>query len=239
MCPTGFTTNAISNDQFVPTTFPGCVMWFRADSCLKTGTSILYDQSGSGLTFTVASAAATLNSIDNKYNRNATLSFASGSSQGYQNPTAGPFLTLTQPFTIIMVGNTDGSATNQVFYDFVTNSAKLENNTSATSVTINAGSSLSATIASGLWANPLVVAGVFSNANGAIYINNSQVAAASGSPGTDAPSGNKMSIGVSNAAAAFLNGKIAEIIVYNNQPNNKQMQDIFAYLGMRYGIAVS
>jgi hypothetical protein len=224
--------------QFLPTQLAGCVLWLRADLgiTLNSGNvSAWADQSGSGHSVSqgTGSAQPTYVTIDAAYGNKATLSFASASSQVLQSAS----WTLSQPCTQIVVGNVTSSAAAQGFVDF--QSAGTEQtmyNPTGGGGGMFAGVNLSA----GAVTSPSVLAGTFNGASSNLYLNNSQTAAASGSAGTNNGQGgiDVGSLG-GGAPSAFLNGKIAEMIMYNRNLGAAELKSVFAYLGSRYGIATS
>ena len=228
---------------FSPLSLGSVALWLRADQgiTIATGVSAWADLSGSGdanRNFVQATGAAqpTLNAADAGYNGNPTLSFASASSQFLLSGTWS--VAPSALCTVVVVGNNDNAASLEVFTDGVpTTTLLLDNNTAATSVRIGETSTVSENSTNVSAAS--VIIGVYkpSDASGAIYVN-ARTAVTTGSVGTaTAPTG--MSVGANGSGlAGFLNGKVAEVIVYRRALSQTEVNMVLAYCGGRYGIVV-
>jgi hypothetical protein len=220
---------------FKPTQLNGCVLWLRADRGIALNGGAVQawaDQSGNGHDVGQATGAKqpTLNTSDGAYDSQATLSFASANSQSMSSAA----FSAPQPFTQVVVGNFDAVAVNEGMIDWQTGGeTTIYNNASATQLAIYAGTPL-ATVG-GSNANPFVVAGVFSGASSSIYVNSSQVAKATGNAGTGPASGGVV-IGGLQGPSSFLNGKIAEVIIYNRPLDTRELGFVFRYFAARYGL---
>lgn len=86
-------------------------------------------------------------------------------------------------------------------------------------------------------ANPHVICANFA-ASGAIYIDDSQTAKGSGVMTSKNPPG--ISVGnVENDAGLTYNGSIGEVLIYGGSHDAATRKRVFAYLGGRYGVAVT
>jgi len=226
---------------FAPPMIPGCVLWLRADlgTTIATGVSQWNDQSGTGdsnknCAQATGSAQPTLNVMDGQYNNQATLSFASGSSQRLFSGTWASALAI--PSTWIVVGHDSMTTSTNVMLDGLSASFRQTAYTTTTNLNLLAGSSVC-----GAAANvtiPSVIAGSFINPNGSLYLNNSSTALVTSSLSPwDTLQG--VSVGAAYNGSSPMNGKIAEVIAYANTPTAGQLNAIFRYLAYRYGIVAS
>lgn len=230
---------------FTPTSISGCVLWLRADLgvTIGTGVSAWADQSGTGdsnknCTQATGSNQPTRNSSDTAYNNQTTLSFASASSQFLQSgtwSTAPP----TSAATIFVVGNTDGTGARQAFTDGLSaatyglwnNDNGSETNTVAfflSAYLIKTGASLGSPSA-------VAVTCIAGSSSSAIFAN-AKTALGTGSPGTSSPTG--LTLGAFAGGGSYLNGKIAEVIIYNSDIGSSNRSLVWNYLGSRYGISI-
>lgn len=221
-----------SGSSFRPTQLPGLKLWLRSDLgiTIGTGVSAWADQSGNANNATqgTGSAQPTYNASDANYNGRPTLSFAAASSQMMSLVALFP----AQPFTAYVVGESATTAGNKEFFGDSTNNVTLFVSSSVWS--IFAGSVVAS--ANGT-STKQAFSGVFNGASSALYINSSASAAASGNAGASNPAGTEQ-IG-SSGGANFLNGKIAEVIIYNTAHSTTQVSQILRYLGGLYGGAWS
>ncbi len=240
----GYVASASSATPFVPTQIAGLVLWLRADKgiTIGTGVHIWADQSGTAdsnknVSQATGSAQPTVNSADSSYNGQATLSFASASSQYLQSGTWAA--SLSQPATWIVVGNTSATGT-LTFTDGIAASHEnlIQQLSNQTELDMYAGSNIAYPSAANL-GTPCVMAGVFNSVSGTSYLyqNNSQTAIDSGNAGVQPLTG--LTVGARYNAGTPLGGKIAEIIGYSAALTSTQLKQVFQYLGSRYGIQVS
>ena len=197
------------------------------------------DQSGVGdsnrnATQATGSKQPTINASDAAYGHRPTFSFASAGSQQLVTGTwsAGP----TNPYTIILVGQSD-QATTEYFCDglAVGNRSQIQ----ATSTTLAIGGSATINKTTALIASPAAVAGIYqvtANTSSAIYINNSVTSVVTGNVGTTSPTG--FHIGGAFNSGQSLNGKVAEFIVYNGALSSANIGKVFSYISTLYGLSV-
>jgi hypothetical protein len=220
-----------------PAMIGGQVLWLRADigTVIATGVSQWNDQSGQGnnVSQVTGSKQPTRNIIDPVYNNQSTLSFASASSQYLVSGTWGSSPSVT---TIIIVGEMDGNT--QYFIDGITSSNR-------NAIFFDASKNFSSyqgttTLAFGAPTpgSPHVWATQFTGtAANAMFQDNSQTPVITGNSGTNLLTGTI--IGSYYGPGDYLQGKIAEVIIYNSVLSPSQMSTVFHYLGARYGITVS
>lgn len=210
-------------------------LWLRSDKgiTLATGVSAWNDQSGNGNNSTQATGSQqpTYITSDGAANGKPTLSWSGAASQVLVgNYTGSP----AQPYTIIVVGQTSASA-QQATFTTATGALQMLGNAGVWAY--YDGTVVSSAVAS---TSLSVVAGVFNGASSALYVNNSQTAAANGNPGSTVMGTNYyVGAALSSGASNPLTGKIAEIIVYTVGLTTAQLKVIFQYLGARYKIATS
>lgn len=222
------------------------VFWVRADKgiTIGTGVSAWADQSGSGdvnknLTQGAGSQQPTLNASDAAYNGQATLTFtASVGSVMVSGAWASP---LALPETIFLVGNFDGTTTNQDMADgTVINSRRVNNGEigGVTGMAIDNG----AVLTTGTLANPgapQVYAAYFDTSTGSKIWRSAITPVATGNAGATNATRTGFTLGaLANGAAAFMNGKIAECFIVAGAMAPADFASAMNYCGARYGIAV-
>lgn len=234
-CPQG-----TGGQQFLPSSVAGLVLWLRADRGITTATGVSQwnDYSSSGLVFTQATGSKqpTLNSADASYGGQPTLSFASANAQVLISTGN---LTLNQPCTMLIVGNMSGASVSQAYIDFNTTELIVYNAGSGTSEFLFAGTtSIGGSIGNNV--NPQVIAAIANGASTAVYGNNSKTPLQSGTAGANNGSGT-ISIGAQKPGnVTFLNGKMAEVLLYNRALSQAELTALFTqYAGRRYKIATS
>lgn len=222
---------------FTPLSLSGLVAWYRADlGVTGSPVSAWADQSGTGdanknLVQATGTKQPTLNASDAAYNNQATLSFASASTQ--QLVSGIWSAALTSPKTILFIGNFSGAAVLQYALDgLAVNTAAISNNAAAVNIVINSGAGLSSVVANN--GVPQAIVGVYQVA-GAIY-DNAKTAIASGSAGTSSSTG--LTVGSAGNLGAPLNGKIAEIAAWSRALSAAEVAQLLAYAGSRYSIAI-
>jgi hypothetical protein len=225
--------------SFLPTDIAGIELWLRADLGISpTGGPVAAwaDQSGTAdlnknVTQAVGSQQPTLNSSDPAYNNQATLSFNSTDSQFMQSGAwASP---LPEPETIFIVGNFSGAAVSQYISDSLAENQRVVfNNSGASNGCLYAGSFLDS--GTPLSASPTILVGVFNGVTSSIYVSkrSPNMTGNSGTP----PSRTGLTVA---GAAAFLNGKVAEVIIYNNILSGSDFTKVLNYLSVRYAIILS
>ena len=172
----------------------------------------------------------TFNASDATYNNQPTLSF-----DGFDYLSSGIW---TNPFslpeTIIIIGNTDGTATDQSYSDCEGSSGRLVYNASGTSAVVAYdGAALNSSVP--LTASPLIISVVFNGATSKIYVS-SNTASVSGNAGTTTATRNSIIVGSDSSLTAPLIGKLAEVIVFNRILSDAEITGINTYASNRYGI---
>lgn len=223
----GLSTPTSKVIDWVPTNIANCKIWLRADLGITLNGSTVSqwnDQSGNSNNASQGTAAKqpTYTASDSSYGNQPTLTFASASSQEMALVSLQP----NQPYTAYAVCESTSGATNQaVIGDGNPTTLYYISGTPL----VFAGSNLSSGINTRVKA---ALCGVFNTTTSAIYVNSS-TAAASGNAGSINPSGT-LSIGAFGTNSDFLNGKIAEIIVYSGAHNSTQVSTVFSYFSARY-----
>lgn len=224
--------------SFLPSSITGLAAWWRADLgfTIATGVSQLNDQSGVGdsnrnLVQATGSKQPTRNATDAAYNNQSTLSFASASSQ--QLDSAGAWVSaISQPYTIFIVGQ-DGGAGFQGWASNTASSVAINYGNGSANIVMYAGSFLASN--QGASASPKVVGAVFNGGSSAIY-ENARTARATGAAGATALA--QLTLGANPGAGIFLNGKIAECVVYSKALSAPEIGQLCDYFTTRYGIAI-
>lgn len=230
-----------SGVAWTPKFISGLQLWLRADLgvTIATGVSAWADQSGTGdanknVTQATGSKQPTLNASDASYNNKATLSFSSAASQClvsglWSSP-------LSQPWTVVVVGQDDGTAASQVYVESgsdLAGSNRVLVYQNGTNYELNAGVAL---VADARDANPHGLIGVVNGASSRIY-HSARTAVATGDAGARTPLGATF-IGETFVGTAFLNGKIAEVIVWSGALTDAQLVPVWNYISSRYAITV-
>lgn len=228
--------------SFVPTNLPGCVLWLRADLGISigTGVSAWADQSGTGdpnknVSQATGAKQPVYISSTAGFNNRPTLQFTAANTSTLRSGVWS--VAPSQPITWIVAAS-QSSALAQYMVDGLSNNVMgIVWRPDLTEFELDAGAGLM-TGASTYQAGPLVYGAVFNGASSAIYINNSQTAAATGSAGTGPSTG--MNIGAAGGGAANpFSGNIAEIVAYTGTLTPAQSLAVFSYMGSRYGIATT
>jgi len=212
--------------DFLPSAVPGLIQWLRSDIgiTIATGVGAWTDLSGSGNNVSQANTTKqpAYNSSDPAFNGWPSLSFTAASSQLLQTSS----FTILQPFTIIAVGS--GTGNGVILGDgggavaFYVQSGTLR---------AYAGTVLASTSTP---VSPAVLGAVINGATSSVYFNSSSVPVAAGAGGA---SNMTAGIGVGdNGIAGALQGKLAEVLVYNAALTQSQLHQVFYYLAARYGI---
>lgn len=231
---TSSTSSIISPNQI-----SNLIAWFRADKgTTLSGSSVngWADQSGTGdnnKNLVGTSHAPTLNASDASYNNQPSISFASASSQYLISGTWSS--SLSQPATIFVVGNTDGTATKQFFVDGqgATQRMAIYNHSSATGLSAYAGTDLAPTgLVDG---SPMAIGAVFNGASSSVYVN-AKTAKITGQAGNNVITG--IVVGADLTAANLLNGKICEVIYYSRSLLQTEINSILTYFNTRYQIII-
>lgn len=216
-------------------TIAGLVARYRADlgTTVATGVSQWLDQSGSARTVTQATGSKqpTLNASDAAYNGQSTLSFVPANSQELDS---GTWASISQPYSIFIVGNISGTL-DQGLVGGTSSIVEVRGNSSggATKNTLYAGSFLNSSVAADNL--PTVFGCLFNGASSSVWVS-AKTANATGAAGTNALA--DFQIGKDGAGNHFLNGKMAEICVYNVALTTGNISSLFDYFGNRYGITI-
>lgn len=228
---------AATGSIFTPASVSGVLAWYRADLGVTTSTGVSgwSDQSGSGdagrnLTQATGTKQPSVNASDASYKNKPTLSFASGSGQ-YLTSGAWSTGSMSEPYTIFIVGNDDGTSTNQVFVD-------NQIGASGESLLWNLGGVYAVgAVSSGIAASatPKVIIAQHNGASSSI-----NVSASTATP-ISAPSETMTGItaGASIAPGTYLNGKIAEMAFWARALTPTEVAALNTYAHNRYGILIS
>ena len=220
---------------FSPPLLSGLQLWLRADKgiTIATGVSSWQDQSGIGdpnrnVVQPTGGNQPTYTASDSVYNNKPTLGFASASSQTIASGvwTSG----LTNPETIFYVGNDDGTTTRQFYItttpggnpNFEHLTTEMYNGNLPKTITTSAAS---------------VVGGVYDGTSSSLYVNTTTPV--TGDAGVAPATMTKIFLGSNVASGLFLNGKMAEVIIYNRTLSTAEIVAVLSYLSFRYNVSVS
>ncbi len=235
----GVTGKKRDSAPFAPTSITGLELWVRGDlgvTQVAGAVSSWADQSGKGdanrnLVQSVAGKKPTLNAIDAAWNNQATLSFASASSQ--QLDSAGNWApALAQPFTLILVGE-DGGAGFQGWASNTASSLQVNYGNGSADMVGYAGSFL-ASNQGGTSARKMVAVS-FNGVSSAIY-ENARTARATGAIG--ATGLDQLTLGCCPGVGIYLNGKLAEALVYSKVLSPGEIDALCSYLASRYSLTI-
>lgn len=187
------------------------------------------------LTQATQSAQPTLNLTDASYNNQATLSFASASTQFLQS--GAWTAAIAMPETIVAIGNFSGAVAQEYFADgLVDNQRAVFNHSAGSGGSIYNGAFLDS--AAPLNSSPRVLAGIFNGASSSVQVNSNL--ATVGNAGTGSATRTGLTIGASAVShAGPLNGKIAEIAIFNRALSQSEIQSLEMYAAQRYGLTIS
>lgn len=192
--------------------------------------------SGNNASQTTQSKQPTLTFSSTNYNKKPLLNFLSSASQTFHTGTWAA--ALTSPYTIVLVGNDDGSsvAGQEAYFDNEkTGSEAVLRNLSGTYNLYQGGSAITAGVAAS--ASPNVFVSVFNSASSGLYISSRSSNGGSGSLTSVNLTG--LTIGGLYDDSATLNGTIAEIIVYNKALSPTEIAKIEGYCGNKYKIWIN
>ncbi len=255
---TGTLAAAFTYAASLPTALSGLKLWLRADLGCTAGSWL--DQSGlgdSGRNAAQASAPLqpTINATDASYNNQSTLSFAAASGQYMLTGTWST--ALAQPCSVFVVGNNDGTATTEFYFDGIDGANRLVlDKSNATVYEVFAGASAGGGIdgvnnpaAHGFtMASPSVVLSEFNGASSSAYVNSEIPLGSRGAPSPYYPAivanaGAGQALGLTIGAAVNttlpLNGKLREVIVYNRILTITERRQVLAYIASNSGITVA
>lgn len=223
--------------RFSPRSLSGLEAWYRADLGYLPGRWIDISgraDTGEDLLQNVAAQQPTANASDAAYNNQATLSFDSALSQYLES---GIWATApTALCTIFIVGNNDNGIAQEVFIDGRDDRLLVDNN--AAPASLRAYESNPITSAGLALQNPSVIVALMKpgDPTGAIYVSAKTPVNTGNVGGPTVPTG--IVVGAATSIAAFLNGKIAEIAMYNRALSQSEIDQLLEYAGRRYGIII-
>lgn len=222
-----------------PLQIPGIAAWYRMDLLVtQAGTvSAWGDSSGTGdanknLAQATAGKRPTYTASDAAYNNQPTASYAAASLQELDS--AAWAAALVQPYTIFVVGNDAGAGTPGWVSNAASGAGAINYGNGSANMNAYAGSFLSSTL--GANAAKKMVGALYSGASSAIW-ENSSTATATGNAG--AASLTDIVVGANPGSGIFLNGKIAEVVVYSRALNAMETRALVAYFAARYAMAIS
>lgn len=207
---------------------PGPVLWLRGDDAPNSSGGLAVplwkDVSGNGNDATQAVVASQPTGISNQINGHAAVVFDG------VNDFLWSSISRTQPCTIFMVAHCAPGNINQYFIDGATiNQAILWNVATDSAFSIFAGVVLQKPFGITSYG---VLAGVFNGASSVISTNGVK---STGDCGTGNATGTF--IGSSGSPNTnYLNGPIAEILIYPTEFSDSPRQTVQAYLGTKYAI---
>lgn len=225
---------------FVPTQLADLLMWQRADLgiTIETGVSSWLDQSGNGNNLSQANTLYQpgFNASDATYNNHPVLLFTqTGETQLSINPISP---STAANVTVFFVGETDHSVY-QFFFEFVGAGAIAfyyngDNNFYA----LGGGGASEFPANTSAGSTPSVFGTLFNGASSAIYLN-AKTPLATGNAGTAIGQTQGWLSGTDLAPnGSGFNGKMAEFIFYNRALTTSEINQVLAYIGARYNIAI-
>lgn len=219
-----------------PLQIPGIAAWYRMDLLVtQAGTvSAWGDSSGTGdanknLAQATAGKRPTYTAADAAYNNQPTATYAGASLQELDS--AAWSAALSAPYTVFVVGNYDGGVGAEGWVGDSTNLVQLVINNGGTGTGAYSGAFIQSGMANA--ATPKIICAVFGT-SGAIY-DTARTARATGTTGTNALS--RIFVGV-DAGGHYINGTIAEVIVYSRALSAAEINAVMNYCGNRYAITV-
>lgn len=227
----------------VPLRVSGLKAWFRADLGITlngSNVSAWADQSGTGdankhLTQGTAANQPLWAASDASYNGKPTLTFDGISEQMASGTWAAA---LTQPHTIYCVGQNANAGVYRNFVDGITTGARSIARARAGGARAGFYAGTADVDGTSTTNVPRVITYVFSGAASALYNVSTGTSETAASPGTQGFTG--MRVGSDwNATGQYLDGKIAEIIIYSGAHDLATRTLIRDYLAARYGITIT
>ena len=217
---------------FQPTQINGLFSWWRSDQGIQLDSSgsvqSWSDITGNGYNFAQATAANRPGFVkqDPAYNGQPTLVFTAANST-FLNTLA---FTLNQPFTLIYVGEQDETTLSHgIVGGQTTTTIGLYTVSTGGQQSMFAGANVSSNVVA---ASKLVTVGCFNGAGSQLFVNNS-VSPTNGNPSTNAIQGG-MLVGYANGFANYMQGKVAEVLVFNRQLSQLEVSWLMQYLASRY-----
>ncbi len=228
--------------QTSPNQISGITAWYRADQGLtQAGGAVsrwadIMGNTNHDLIQNVAVNKPVFSSSDPAYNNQAIISFTAASSQNLTSST----WTVPSTATIIIIGNNDNGASQETFIDGSDGANRwiIDNNVTANGLRMYQSSGVTAsgvTLSSASFIAAVMKPG---DVSGSLY-SNGNLAVSTGSVGTaTTPTSITVGSNYASASSGFLNGKIAEIAIFNRALTQVEIQSIYAYASARYGITI-
>ena len=216
-----------------PTGISNLQAWYRADKGITQLAGVVSgwaDQSGTGdsnknLAQSSAPIRPTFNSTDSSYNNQPTLTFTS---VAHQYLLSGTWTTDLTDFTLFIVGNDDGT---NAYYAQDTEAQVYDLYPSGGHYAVEGSAAMISTVS--LSSSPKIFGILGDGSGSALYIS-AQTAKITGNIGDTSMPG--FQIGLANSH--YLNGKIAEAIIYGRALQQNEINAVLAYLGTRYNIVI-
>lgn len=223
-----------------PLQLSGLAAWYSADKGITLNGSTVSgwaDQSGTGdsnknLSQGTGTKQPTYNASDPAYNNRPTLSFAHASSQFMQSGTWSS--ALSAPITAFIVANGDPAIGSGFLGDQSVKLFELLSINNSNDVYLYGGAFLVSLTT--LTINPRVIAGVMNGASSAIYVS-AKTAKNTGDTGSGGIG--QLFVGLEGAGgSSYLQGKIAEVIIYNRALLASEIAQVLVYCGSKYSISI-
>lgn len=224
---------------FVPTAISGLAGWWRGD-LLVTESSLAVsawgDSSGSGdanrvLVQATGGKKPTLTASNAAANNQATIDFVSASSQQLDS-TGNWSAALSQPYSIFMVGK-DGGGGFQGWASNTASSVAINYGNGSANMVLYAGSFLASD--QGASASPKMVGAVFNDTSSKIY-ENARTPRNTGAGGATALA--QLTLGANPGAGIYLNGWLAEVVVYSKALSAGDIDSLCTYFAARYALTI-
>jgi hypothetical protein len=221
-----------------PTTLSNLIAQFRADSLsLSDGTSVASWVPAAGVEAAAAANGTPANQPvyhTNQISGKPAVVFTAASSQQLDTGAWGTARPV--PNTVFVVGKLNASGTGNLFsgrngvYNYM-------GTTTGTNVAIGAGAitEMSATITSGYH----VFAAVYNGASSSIYVDSKTPITGTTGTGASASLPGLHLGSSSTGGGSYLDGAIAELIVYNRALSTSEINGVLTWLGSKYGISIS
>jgi lysophospholipase L1-like esterase len=175
----------------------------------------------------IGAAQPTYNFPDTQYNSNQDMSLAGAQSLGIASG-----YSQSQPSTIYLVAHAAAPVSGVA--GFLDSSAWYIGVNTSGQVVAYAGTQLATSV---LGTSPCCICVVFNGASSAIYVNSSQVAAATGTLGAGNISAGSILLGGGGTFTVGMTGKIAWSQSFAGVDSAAQRQQMFSFLAAAYGIA--
>lgn len=222
-----------------PTLIQDNVWWLRSDLGISAtdgqtvGTWV--DQSGSNDTNKNASGIVppTYTISDVAYGGHPSLTFVKASSNYMKTGIWAS--ALPQPYTIMVVGNVDGTVANEYMLDgLTTDSGNLLGSwTVGNSALMYAGNTLGGGV---ITASPQILIAVYNGASSRLY-QSAKTPVASGDAGTNGRTGAYIAI-AGGAAGNPMGGKLVEVAAWSRALSDAEIAIMLQADGQRYGISI-